>query len=449
MASTKRKPRTAHPGVTIAKPDAGRRAYSLRFINPDTGRWTKERLDPERYRNARERLEAAKIKSRELARRAEELDGGAARMEGRSLESVIERYFEDHRQLRERTIADYRDAADKLIEWCKGRGIFSVDQLDRAALVSYRAHVVNAPRMRPAKGGRRGERIPTDERRSPLSANREIRGARTVLGYLRLAGLTPRLTGDDLRDSLKLVRVARDTVEFMRPSEIAKALEAALEHDAMRFGVTREEHASAGLFLKGRTPRYAEIAPFALTAILTGMRRGELLSLEWRDVDLDALDEHGKASGELRVRAAKSKTGIGRIVDFAPSPSLRELFEAMRGEDEPEGLVFNLSGDQIAAARRRLVQLGAPEAFGWQACRRTCASYLANASGIYGGASIFREAKRLGHSVAVSERSYAGVVNVPREARTLEEAMGIASEARAIVEAAKRRRELRRGILPR
>lgn len=444
MASSKRKPRTAHPGVTIVKPDSGRRAYSLRFINPDTGRWTKERLDPERYRNARERLEAAKIKSRELARRVEELECGAARMEGRSLEDVIERYFDDHRQLRERTLADYRDAADKLIAWCRARGILSIDQLDRAALLSYRAHSVNAPRMTPAKGGKRGERVTTKERRSPRTANREIRAVRTILGYLRLAGLTPRLTGDDLSDALKQVRVSRDTVDFLKSSEIAQALEAALEHDALKFEATRRELSSSGLYRRGSTPRYDEIGPFTLTALLTGMRRGELMSLEWSDVDLDALDEEGKVSGEIRVRAAKSKTGIGRIVDLAPSPSLRELFEVMRAESA-EGLVFNFTGDQISAARRRLVQLGAPESFGWQACRRTCASYLANASGIYGGASIFREAKRLGHSVAVSERSYAGVVNVPREARTLEEAMGIESQARAIIAAAKERRRPREG----
>jgi hypothetical protein len=53
-----------------------------------------------------------------------------------------------------------------------------------------------------------------------------------------------------------------------------------------------------------------------------------------------------------------------------------------------------------------------------------------NAPGIFGAASIFREAKQLGHSATIAERSYCGVVKVSPEAKTLEAAMQIETELR-------------------
>jgi hypothetical protein len=56
--------------------------------------------------------------------------------------------------------------------------------------------------------------------------------------------------------------------------------------------------------------------------------------------------------------------------------------------------------------------------------RSTCGTYLAN-SNIFGGASAYREAKQLGHSVAIAEKHYLGVVHVDPAAKTLEAAMGV------------------------
>jgi hypothetical protein len=82
---------------------------------------------------------------------------------------------------------------------------------------------------------------------------------------------------------------------------------------------------------------------------------------------------------------------------------------------------------------------GAPE-FTWQKLRRTCGCFLTCAPGIFGGASAFMSAKQLGHSVAVAERHYVGVVRgIPPEARTLEAAMGITPQMKAIEESARSR----------
>ena len=48
--------------------------------------------------------------------------------------------------------------------------------------------------------------------------------------------------------------------------------------------------------------------------------------------------------------------------------------------------------------------------FNWKRLRTTCATTLVNASGIFASAAPFRESKQLGHSVAVAEKFYLGVV---------------------------------------
>ena len=55
----------------------------------------------------------------------------------------------------------------------------------------------------------------------------------------------------------------------------------------------------------------------------------------------------------------------------------------------------------------------------------TCGTYLTCAPAIYGAASAFMSAKRLGHSVTVAEKHYVGIVRVSPEARTIELAMQV------------------------
>ena len=62
---------------------------------------------------------------------------------------------------------------------------------------------------------------------------------------------------------------------------------------------------------------------------------------------------------------------------------------------------------------------------------------MARGAGIFGASAVFLAAKQLGHSVAIAEKNYQGVVRgIPREARTLEAAMeveGVLGEVLAVV----------------
>src|SRR5690606_22832589 len=149
----------------------------------------------------------------------------------------------------------------------KARGIKRLDELNADALVAFRAYLVGLPKRRPKSGGGRGAQAETRELRSAYSANREIRGVKTILRHLRSAGLTPRITGDDLRESFGLITTGSDLIAFLRPAEIAATLDACLAHDAETFKITRAEN--AGLRPVGTTPKNPEIGPFALVAFLT------------------------------------------------------------------------------------------------------------------------------------------------------------------------------------
>ncbi len=119
------------------------------------------------------------------------------------------------------------------------------------------------------------------------------------------------------------------------------------------------------------------------------------------------------------------------------SPALRAVLAAMQLKSGGKGSVFRLSaGAADAAAKRLKAEYGAPDTAGWQMMRRTCGTYLTNASGIFGAASAYRSAKQLGHSVQVAEKHYVDVARgIPRDARTLEAAMQIGEQMARIVDA--------------
>lgn len=84
-----------------------------------------------------------------------------------------------------------------------------------------------------------------------------------------------------------------------------------------------------------------------IAALETGCRRGELLSLQWADVNLER--------GELRIRAETAKDAETRILPI--SPRLRGVLQMAKvdpaGKDyKPEHFVFGVVGTQVANVKR-------------------------------------------------------------------------------------------------
>ncbi len=418
-----------HPDVVLIKPNPERRiGWRARFEDPDTGRTTWETLDAS-LTTAEARDDWAVRKSKALARRRLELEGGALPATGTLLADAIDRYFRDHLHLRPATRKRYRDAADKLIAFVGPK--FSADDLTGPRLVAFRAELVKQPRAAVVSGGKRGQRKPAGKPRAPYTINSELLRVGTVLHYVRRLGLLPKLTADALADGLKKLPVQVDTPEFLRPAQIQRLLDAALAHDAETYKATRQEH--AGLKPAGSTPRYPAIAPLVAVLLLSGMRFGEALALTWEQIDLDALGDDGQPTGEIALHAASTKTHRGRVVTLDHSPALRELLTALRPKDAA-GPVWSFTRDEAVAAGKRLQSVK----WTWQVLRSTAGTYLTNAPGIFGGASAYRSARLLGHSVTIAEKHYTGLVRVPREARTLESAMQIKPQVERVIAAVRR-----------
>lgn len=393
------------------------------------------KLDPLALGTAEARREWAIKKARSLARRRMELESGAARGTGTAFATAVGKYYEAHQQLRPRTLAEYKSATDKLLAWAERNGVQSADDLTRAKLLNFRETIVNTPKQRVAKRGRRGAFRETRERRAPATINRELRGVRVVLGYLAELDLLPKIHEGDLRRALKKLALTIDPPTFLRPPEIGALLEAALAHDTEMFAETRAEHAGDGD--RGGTARYEPVAPFVATVLLTGMRLSEALNLTWAQVDLQALDHDGKPVGEIRLAGGDTKTKRARAIDLAVSPMLRELLVALRETSRKKGKVFALTYDCAGSSAKRLrTKHEAPTSFSWQVLRSTCGTYLTNAPGIFGAASAYRSARQLGHSVAVAERHYLGTIRILPSSKTLEDAMGAGAPLRRVIDAA-------------
>jgi integrase len=152
----------------------------------------------------------------------------------------------------------------------------------------------------------------------------------------------------------------------------------------------------------------------ALTGLATGLRRGELLGLRWKDVDFDSGTiqvvqslEQTKAKG-LRLKAPKTKQGRRQL--SVPSSVITELrghkskqseerLALGLGRDPEDGLVFRhpdgspLRPDNVSGEWRRLVGTLKLPKVSLHAWRHTHASQLISA-----GMDVLTISRRLGHA---------------------------------------------------
>lgn len=435
-----RRTRSSHPGVVLAKTKhrSGAVSWRARYKDPATEAVKWATLPAEDARTRESRAEWAKDLAERLTRQRTTITTHGPVADPESIEGAVGAFLETAKRtkrLRERTITTYGLAFRRFREWASEAKVRTTTELTQAHLAALRDYLAAVPKRAPEVGGKRGAtRGVEGEVRSPVSVNREMRSLVTLLNDWRRRGLVPYLTTDAITDGLRALDAPLDAPAYLTASQIKSLLAAALRHDADTFAETREEHRGARAV--GTTRRYPAIAPFIAFVLLTGCRRGEALSLEWGDVDLDALDASGAAVGELRLRSENVKTKRARTVGLEVSPALRRLLAALKLRAGEDVRVFSgLTEAAAESARVRLVStFGAPAGWSYQGLRQTAATYLVNAPAIYGAASAFLAAKQLGHSVAVAEKRYAGQLRgLDREARTLDAAMGIERELAAVL----------------
>lgn len=147
------------------------------------------------------------------------------------------------------------------------------------------------------------------------------------------------------------------------------------------------------LFAVANVSSWPKLYALILMALTTGARKGELLSLRWRDVDIDK----GVAS------VTTSKNGEPRVLPLTQT-LVRELLRFRR---QPDRLVFEsprIPGKPMSVEmpwRKALIDAKI-ENFRFHDLRHSCASYLAQS-----GASLLEIADVLGHRQVSVVRRYA------------------------------------------
>ncbi len=415
-----RRIRPSHPGVKLLRRIRGRGdVWLARWRDPDSGRSKEVSLDRLGLTTEIARRGWCAAKSRTILQRRAELLSGAELIAATDLAGAVAEFYTRRATLKSSSLAGYRNGTDGFLSWARSAGLATTEVITPRHLLDFRAWWAVRPAMVPASGERRGQRQEAEKRRSPLTINRGLGVVRAMLNEWRMIGAAPKLSSDLIRDALKFEKRYRSLPHFLRIHEISALVEAALKHDTETYSLTREEH--DGRAKPGSTRRYSPISPLVLIALLTGCRFGELASLRWTSVSL--------AENEILLSHVETKTRQARRIDLTPTPMLAALLRAMETAHKGEyclGWAAPFRRDMAEAARKRLIQkYGAPK-FTWHDLRRTCGTYLTCAPAIYGGASAYLSAKRLGHSVAVAEAFYVGAVtNIDKSATTLEAAMGL------------------------
>lgn len=230
--------------------------------------------------------------------------------------------------------------------------------------------------------------------------NRDVSAIQTMLEYAVKMGV---LEEHPFKGRIKKYREFQDTPRQLTPGEKSRLRDALKARDEG----AREKRKSLNLWRKEKnlpalseTGHYSDyLTPLVLTAMLTGLRRGELFNLRWQDIDL--IDK------TLQVRAAGSRPDRIRTVPL--NVECREiLFEwkQLSGHNQPADYVFSDDKgerlENIHTAFKNLLKGAGINGFRFQDLRHNYASML-----VKEGIQLYTVKELLGHSDLKMTQRYA------------------------------------------
>ncbi len=147
------------------------------------------------------------------------------------------------------------------------------------------------------------------------------------------------------------------------------------------------------LFKTSKESETSSLYPLILTALYTGCRIGELINLEWKDVDLKAQT--------LTIQGSNSKSKKFKVIPLMP-----KVCKALKATQNGCSYVFNYGGRRYSEQPRRafktiLKHAGIPNC-GFHTLRHSCASHL-----VKNKVDIYAVSKILGHSSVAMTQIYA------------------------------------------
>lgn len=397
--------KTDHPGVTVSRNRHGK--LYARWLDPDTLKVVSEAFSKRGFTTKTRAAEWLRKKSAELREAKQRASIAGPRANIGSFWVEIEAAYLEYFEAEHGKDAATRTKRDWLRRWREHlakQHVRTGGDLNPNHLMNFRLSLAN------------GEGL------APSSRNRTLGTIRAYLKWAIDADYV-RINSDHLRKHLKPFKVPRTQPKVLNRAELKRLLKALVKHDSERHFASRENK-SAYSSGKEAPPTgakvYQPLAPFALLALLTGARPGEVLSLKWSDVDFE--------SGEVHVWGSKTKRE--RVVPLHDSPALRELLTALKLRSA--GAV-HLCGDWDKSAPiqihdrqwRRLAKLAALEGVPMKALRSTCVAHVASAS----PDSEYLLEARFGHGANVSKKHYRKPLHgLSKRGDTVEEWLGIQKE---------------------
>ncbi|MBX3278837.1 MAG: tyrosine-type recombinase/integrase [Acidobacteria bacterium] len=210
-----------------------------------------------------------------------------------------------------------------------------------------------------------------DQERSIASVNRELEVLRAVLRFAAQSGW--------------LIKSPFETGESL----ISKADEVQRERI-----LTRDEEAR---LLAVCVDRRAHLRPLLITALDTGMRRGELFKLKWSDVDLD--------KKLIRVRATTTKTMRGRIIGMTERAVIELQRLWAKSSLDPDSLVFGIT-NTVKTAFGAACRDAKIDNFRFHDCRHTAITRM-----IQAGMPPMQVMKISGHTQMTTFARYVNIDN--------------------------------------
>lgn len=381
------KRRSPHPGVKVLELATG--AMVARWVDPVSKRQEQVNLRKLGKTSAEARRRWCMDKAAKLAELRAAVAGGRALPTRLGMAETLANYLERFDNIGTRR--DKNGSLRPFVAWCVTHGAADTADLTPSHLALFADYWFR----------------PKTSKLSLSTRNKNIVAVAVFTNWLRDIGAAPLLTAEDVRRKLRRRPGPVSEIKFLRQPELRGLFEACLRHD-------RDSQAESAA------------GPYMLLAFLTGCRREELRRLEWNEIDLHAQ--------EIRLPAHKVKTKRSRCIDLSVCPVAVRLLERLRLTTPGDRVFPTLGVGSVWWLTHRLrKKYGAP-AFTMHSLRRSCGTYLTCAPNLYGAASAFMSAKRLGHGVEVAEAHYAGVLRDLPAHKTLEEVAGIADLADAVVE---------------
>jgi integrase len=318
----------------------------------------------------------AKTWARDLESKLSKGEYADSEAEHRTLEDACKQYIKTH--------PDIASDHARIVNWWKDtHGRRTLAKVTTPWLTGIRDDLAAGSYMVGPKGHQ------TERKRKPGTVNRHLTYLKTVLSYCVEIGWMPR------SPAVKKLTEGR-RVRFLSDDEL-QALTAALAECDERV-----------------------MLPFAFCAISSGARAGELLSLEWKDVDL--------AKGVATIHTSKS--GEGRKLYFrGKALDLLKDYNKVRNIKSPGVFLLNSGAPLTHSVYGKLFREALTKAdikeFRFHDLRHTAASYLAQ-----NGATLLEIQQILGHKTPTMTARYAHLVESHVEAvvdRVMTDKLGGAS----------------------